>query len=413
MAIFLDLICNGIMVPIVPQLLANPNSPYYLLPSNPDSPYYWLLSFMHVSQVSYGYIILGILIAVYPIAMFFSSPILGEYSDFVGRRKIMALSLTGSAISLAFFAFGIYSRSLTILFVARIFGGIMGGNLSVAQAAIADITPPKLRASRFGLIGAAYGVGFIVGPVIGGVLADSNLVSWFNASTPFLLAALISIINAILVFILMGETRNSIGPFVITWTKAIRDIFHAYGMKKIRMIFVSNFLFQSGLTLFATFFSVFLISGFHFNQTEIGYYIGFVGIWAIVSQGVLLRILSKRFDEFLLLRIFLLLGSAAMFAFYIPDHVVGLLIVGALFALTNGVNMALLPSIVSRRSPANVQGEILGINASVQALAQTAPPIVAGFMAAEISPSAPVYIAGGVIGLGWIIFMVFVKKEAE
>ncbi len=398
-AIFLDLICNGIIVPIVPQLLANPNSPYYLLPS--------------YVPVSYGYIILGILIAVYPIAMFFSSPIMGEYSDFVGRRKIMTLSLAGTAISLVWFAFGIYTRSLTMLFAARIFGGIMGGNLSVAQAAIADITPPKLRASRFGLIGAAYGVGFIIGPVIGGVLADANLVSWFNASTPFIFAGLISAVNAILVYFLMTETRVSDGTFIIKWTKAIKDIFHAYGMKNIRMIFIVNFLFHSGLTLFATFFSVFLISGFHFNQTDIGYYIGFVGIWAILSQGVLLRILSKKFDEFLLLRIFLLLGSASMFAFYIPDHVAGLLVIGALFALTNGINMASLPSIVSRRSSSNIQGEILGINASVQSLAQTAPPIVAGFLAAEFSPSAPVYIAGAIIGLGWIIFMVFVKKEAE
>jgi DHA1 family tetracycline resistance protein-like MFS transporter len=399
MAIFLDLICNGIIVPIVPQLLANPNSPYYLLPT--------------YVPVSYGYIILGVLIAVFPIAMFFSTPILGEYSDYVGRRRIMTLSLVGTAVSLGLFATGIYVGSLTLLFISRILGGIMGGNLSVAQAAIADITPPKLRASRFGLIGAAYGVGFIVGPVIGGVLADQHLVSWFNASTPFIFAAIVSLVNAVLVFALMSETRPSLEKFVITWHRAISNIFKAYGMKKIRMIFVTNFLFQSGLTLFATFFSVFLISGFHFDQADIGYYIGFVGIWAIVSQGVLLRILSKRFDEFLLLRIFLLLGSASMFAFYIPDHIVGLLIVGALFALTNGINMASLPSIVSRRSPASTQGEILGINASVQALAQTAPPIIAGLMAAEISPSAPVYIAGGVIGLGWIIFMAFVKKDAE
>ena len=397
MAIFLDLICNGIIVPIVPQLLANPDSPYYLLPS--------------YVPVSYGYIILGLLIAVFPIAMFLSTPILGEYSDYVGRRKIMALSLAGSAVSLGLFAGGIYMGSLTLLFIARILGGIMGGNLSVAQAAIADITPPKLRASRFGLIGAAYGVGFIVGPVVGGILADNSLVSWFNASTPFLFAALLSLVSAALVYWLMTETRTSKEKFVITWHLAISHIYHAYGMKRLRVIFATNFLFQAGLALFATFFSVFLISGYGYDQMGIGYFIGFVGIWAIVSQGVLLRILSKKFDEFLLLRVFLLLGSAAVFAFYIPNHTVGLLIVGALFALTNGISMASLPSIVSRRASADSQGEILGINASVQALAQAAPPILAGFLAAKISPSAPVYISGGVIGLAWIIFIVFVKKE--
>ena len=398
LAIFLDLVCNGILVPIVPQLLANPHSTFYLFPAS--------------VPVSYAYVILGLLIAVFPIALFFSTPILGEYSDYVGRRKVMTLALLGTAASLSLFAAGVMIRNLTLLFIARGIGGIMGGNLSVAQAAIADITPPEKRAARFGLIGAAYGVGFIVGPVIGGLLSSSSIVPWFNASTPFWFAAIVTLANAILVWTMLRETRVIDAPVSIDWKKAIFNIIHAFGMKRLRAIFAVNFIFQAGLTLFATFFAVFLTRNFGYSQVEVGYYIAYAGIWVIVSQGFLLRILTKRYDEVTLLRFFLLAGSASVFLYYISEHLISLLIVGACFALTNGIAMAALPALASRRAPARNQGEILGINTSVQALAQSIPPILAGILAAEITPSAPVYIAGAVIGVAWVAFVIAVRKEA-
>lgn len=397
LAVFLDLVANGILIPIVPQLLGNPNSSYDLLPAS--------------VPVSYGYILLGFLIALYPIVMFFSTPILGEYSDYVGRKKVMALSLFGTAASLAMFAIGVNFRSLTLLFASRIVGGLSGGNISVAQAAMADITPPKMRAARFGLIGAAYGVGFIVGPVLGALLSDSHILPWFSASTPFWFAMALSLINAACVYLFMKETRHSEEPAQIFWHKSVHNIFKAYGMKNLRMVFATNFLFQAGITLFATFFSVFLVSSFGYSQIGVGYYIGYAGIWLIASQALLLRYLTKRFDEVALLRVFLFMGAAAVLAYYIPTHTVGLLVVGALFALTNGISMATLPSLASNRAPANSQGEILGINASVQALAQAIPPIIAGFLAAEITPAAPIYVAGAVIGAAWILFVSTVRKS--
>lgn len=397
LAVFLDLIGNGILVPVVPQLLANPDSPYYLLPAS--------------VPMGYAYVILGILISIFPLIMFFFTPILGEYSDYVGRRKVMTLSILGTALSFSVFAIGVMTKSLTLLFASRIIGGISSGNLAVAQAAMADITPPKRRASRFGLIAAAYGVGFIIGPVLGGLLSDPGIVSWFDASTPFWFAAFLSIINAVLVSIFMAETNKKKEVASIAWTKAITHIYHAYGMKNVRAIFTTNFLFQSGIALFATFFSVFLIQIFGFDQVAVGYYIGYAGLWLIVSQGIVLRLLTKRYDEISILRVFLFAGAVSILAYYIPTHVVGLLIVGACFALTNGVSMASLPSLISRRTPPERQGEVLGINASVQALAQVAPPMIAGLLAAEITPSAPIYVAGIVIGLAWIFFLITVKRD--
>lgn len=399
LAIFLDLVSYGILVPVVPQLFANPASEYYLL--SPGTP------------LSVGYILLGFLIAGFPIFQFFSTPILGELSDIYGRRKIMTIALLGSVGSFACFAYGVMTLNIYLIFLSRFVGGILGGNLSVAQAAIADITKPEERTRNFGLIGAAYGVGFILGPVIGALLSNSNYSEWLNLSTPFWFAAGLSLLTAGLVYFFMAETNTSMKENNgISWHKSISHVITAYGMKKMRSILATNFLFQAGLTFFATFFSVFLIAKFNMNQVGIGYYIGYVGIWVVITQAVLVRYITSKFSDINILRIFLFLGAAAVFSFFLPNTLAGLLIAGALFAVMNGVNMAALPGLVSRRTPANRQGEMLGINASVQALAQAIPPILSGFLAANIAAVAPVYISGGVIALAWIVFMLFVRGEA-
>lgn len=398
LAIFLDLVSYSILIPILPQLLANPDSSYYLLP--------------HSIPTSYGYILLGFLIAVFPIIQFFSTPILGELSDIHGRKKILIITLFGTCASLLVLGIGVVKGSLILLFISRVIGGIVGGNISVAQAAIADLTPPGERTKYFGFIGAAYGIGLIIGPVAGGLLSDGSLVSWFAAATPFWFAAGLSFINIILVYLFMSETKPRFEdtPEKIAWSAAIGHIMRAYGMKRVRAIFLSNFFFQAGITFLATFFSVYLIARFSFNQVAVGYYIGYMGICLVLVQALVLPFIAKRLDTVNMLRIALITGSAAIFAYYIPSTIVGLIVVGALVALTNGLSMAGLPALVSHRTPASVQGEILGINASVQALAQAVPPILAGFLAADIAPVAPVYIAGATIGLAWIVFIALVRK---
>ena len=397
-AIFLDLLNNGIIVPVVPQLLANPGSPYYMLPAS--------------VPIGYAYIMLGLLIGIFPVIQFFSTPILGEYSDHYGRRKLLTLTLMGLGVCFLIFALGIVEKSLTLLFIARIVGGLSCGNIAIAQAAIADITPPAKRAARFGLIGAAYGVGFILGPVVGAVLSDSHILPWFTAATPFWFAAGLYAVSAIAVFFFMGETREPSGLKKINWFSAVKHVARAYGMKRIRPILAVNFLAWGGITLFGTFFTVFLIKSFGLSQIGVGYYIGYAGIWFIIAQAVVLRLLSKRYDEVTILRWFIILAAIGIFSYYIPTSIPGVIVSGALFALPTGVILGALPALASRRAGAHEQGEILGINASVQALSQAFPPILAGFLAARISPSAPIYAAGAVIAVAWVVFMVFVKREA-
>src|SRR5690242_638026 len=226
--ILIDTLGIGILGPILPQLLGNPNSPHYLLSGR--------------MSVRSGFIMFGILVAVYPIMQFFATPILGQLSDRYGRKPVLALSLGGTALGYALFATGIVVKNIPLLFAARALDGITGGNLSVAQASIADVTKPEDRTKNFGLIGAAFGVGFIVGPFLGGVLADPSVVSWFSASTPFWFAAILASLNTTQVLLQFDETNRHIRRVPMQLLRGMANIARAYAMPELRTIFLTTFL---------------------------------------------------------------------------------------------------------------------------------------------------------------------------
>ena len=397
--VFVDLLGFGILIPVIPLLLANPASPYFLLPAG-----------MTVKQ---GYIILGFLTAIFPLMQFFATPILGQLSDKFGRKKILAISLAGTSLSYVIFALGIMTRNIPLLFAARAFDGITGGNISVAQAAIADVTTPANRAKNFGLIGAAFGLGFILGPYIGGKLSDPSILSWFSATTPFWFAAILSFLNVLSVIFLFPETlKNLQSHVIIKWDRAIKNVVHAYAYKELRTIFVTIFLLNGGFTFFTTFFSVFLINKFHFNQGNIGDFFSYVGIWIAFTQAVITRQVTKRFGESDILKFSLLGTGLTIFLFFFPTHWWGLLLITPFFAMFNGLTMANITALVSRSVGPEVQGEVMGISTSVQALAQAIPPILSGYIAASLTAEAPIFVSGVVIVLSGLVFITFFKKHA-
>ena len=398
LTIFVDLLGFGILIPVIPQLLANPSSEYFLLPSN-----------MTTGQ---GFILLGFLTATFSIAQFIATPILGQLSDRFGRRKLLAISLTGTLISYLIFAYGIATGNLIILFLARFLDGVTGGNIAVAQAAIADVSTPENRAKNFGLIGAAFGLGFIIGPYIGGKLSDPSIVPWFSATTPFLFAALLSFINVISIIIFFPETlKEKNHNLKIKWTRSLTNIYHASINKELRMIFATVFLFTAGFTFFTTFFSVYLIDKFNFSQGDIGDFFAYIGLWVAFTQAVLTGRVSKRFPAYRIIRYGILVSGIAIFLYLLPEYWWQLLFIVPIFAIGNGLASANITALVSRSSGAEIQGEVLGINSSVQALAMSFPPILSGFIAASISPYAPILIAGGIIISAGAFFWIFYKPH--
>ncbi|TAL55458.1 MAG: MFS transporter, partial [Nanoarchaeota archaeon] len=290
--VFLDMLGIGILIPVIPILLADPTSPSYLLPAG--------------ISVQSGYILLGFLIAIFPFMVFLSAPILGQLSDRYGRKKILVICLFGTCISYLIFAIAILTKNIPLLFISRAFDGITGGNISVAQAVIADITPPEKRSRTFGLIGAAFGFGFVIGPFLGGVLADYKIVSWFNAATPFWFAALLSFINIILLITNLTETHTPSPDADVEMNRSIKNIVKAFSHADLKVLFFSAFLFQAGFAFYLTFFSVFLIIRFHATPGTIGLYFAYIGVWIVIAQAFVTRQLSHRFREDQVLRVSML-----------------------------------------------------------------------------------------------------------
>ena len=166
---FMDTLGFGIVIPVLSPLFLDPSSGMF--PATFDMPSRMML--------------LGILIAVYPIAQFFGAPILGGLSDWHGRRRLLMLAEFGVLVGYVIFALGVTYHNLSMLFASLLIGGFMAGNASIINSIIADISDERTKAKNFGLSGMALGVGFIIGPFIGGKLADHTIVSWFNYATPF------------------------------------------------------------------------------------------------------------------------------------------------------------------------------------------------------------------------------------
>lgn len=390
--IFLDLLGFGILIPIVPQLLANPLSKEFLLPAG-----------MSVNQ---GYIILGFLTAVFPIGIFFAAPILGQLSDRYGRKRLLAVSIAGTSLSYVVFAMGVLTKNIPLLFVARAFDGITGGNIAIAQASIADVTKPEDRAKNFGLIGAAFGLGFIIGPYIGGKLSDPSVVSWFNAATPFWFTAILSALNVLSLLLFLPETHETRNhALIIRWGKSLHNIMHAFSLEALRPLFITGLFFQGGFAFFITFFGVFLIKRFGFTQSNIGDYFAYVGLWIALTQGIITRLVARRFHERRVLRVSIAVTGIGILLFFFPTHWWMLLFITPVFAVANGLSQANLVGLVSKSASPAIQGEVLGINASVQSLAQSIPPLLGGFVAAEITPESPVVISSMIIIFAGLLFL--------
>lgn len=397
--VFLDLLGFGILIPVIPLLLAQPSSAYYLLaPGTPSS---------------VGYLMLGLLLTAYPLAQFFSAPILGQLSDKYGRKPILSISLAGTALSYLLFAIGIHLHYLPLLFIGRILDGITGGNVSVAQAAIADITPPSMRARNFGLIGMVFGLGFIIGPFLGGKLSDPTVVSFFDAATPFWFAFCLAALNTLLVIYRFKETHQTPNKkLTIRFDQSAQHIVKAFRMTDFRILFTTSFLQQAGFSFFTTFFGVFLISRFNYNQGQIGDLFAYIGLWTAFTQGFLTRRLSF-IEEYKILRIFLVGNALTIFMFFLPSQAIWLYLIIPIFSIQNGLVTANLIGLISRTGSQAVQGEILGINASLQALGQGLPPLLSGLVASRLDPSYPTLVSAAVLLIAALIFNLYYRPQTR
>lgn len=357
-------------------------------------------------------IIFGLLIAIFPLAQFFGAPLLGSLGDRVGRKKVLTISLVGTLIGYILFAIGVHYHLIWLLFVARALDGFTGGNISIVFSAISDISTKETKTKNFGLVGMAFGLGFIIGPFIGGKLSDPSLLSWFNFETPFWFAAILCLANILLVRLYFFETLKVKSTKVFSFFQGFKNIQRAFLSVNLRIIFTVAFFVTFGFSMFTQFLQVFLIQKFQFNQSDIGDYFAFIGLFIALTQGLLTRWVSKKAISEKAVRFTLFGLSVALILYIFPSQAMYLYLFAPLIAINQGVLSPNLQTLVSNNAKDDEQGEILGINQSVQSLAQAIPPIIAGFVVA-IHIQLPIIFSSIFTFMAFVIFTFFYAKKIK
>ena len=318
----------------------------------------------------------GLLFASYSFMQLIFAPVLGRLSDKYGRRPILLISLLGTGLGFLILGF---ATTLWMLFLGRIIDGISGGNISTAQAYIADVTTKEDRAKGMGLIGAAFGLGFVFGPAIGGVL------SRWGINVPFLFAGTLAFANAILLYFTLPETVTPDHPARTSaasgrgWGQLI------VSLKNPRLGFVMTIYFLSivAFSIMTAVFSLFMMFRLGYDAFHNGWVFAYVGVISAIIQGGLIGKLVKRFGEPALAVTGGLLFSASLFVvpFIGPAiGLIGILSTGAVTAIGQALSGPSLSSLASKSAGAGEQGGVLGAMQSVASLARAVGPSLAAFL---------------------------------
>ena len=363
--IFIDAIGFGIIMPVLPDLVMEIG--------RTD-----LASAMGIATA------IGLVMAV---ATFFASPVLGNLSDRFGRRRVLLLSLGGLAADYVLLT---VVHTLPWLFIARALSGIFGGSFAAAQAAIADVTRPEERARNFGFVGAAFGVGFIVGPVIGGFLGE------IGPRAPFVAAAVLAAANMLYGYFIFPETLAPERRRPFDWRRANplgawQTMRGLPGMGGVATVLV---LWQIASLVYPMTWSFYCIAQLGWSPRMIGASLAAVGVAIALGQAFVVGPMVKRFGERDAATIGITIAVAVYVGYAFVDTTLGAFLLLIPVALQAPVQPSLM-ALMSRRATAETQGEVQGISAMAMGLGQiAAPTLLIGSMAWFTSDQAPVHFPG-------------------
>ncbi|WP_254413038.1 TCR/Tet family MFS transporter [Dyadobacter diqingensis] len=363
--LLIDVMGLGIIIPVMPKLISE------------------LVGGSLSDAARYG----GWILFSYSFVQFICAPIVGGLSDQFGRRPVLLASLLGFALDYMFVA---YAPSIIWLFVGRIIAGVMGASFTTGAAYIADVSTPEKRAQNFGLIGAAFGLGFIIGPVLGGLLGQ------YGSRVPFLAAAGLSMLNFVYGLFILPESLKVENRRKFSWDRAnpIGALKHLQKYPVISGLIISLALLYIAMHAVQSNWSYYTMEKFHWDERIIGYSLGAMGLLGAIVQGGLIRLIIPKLGQkrgvylglFLYSLGFVLFSFARetwmMFAFMVP-YILG------------GIAGPSLQGIISTQVPSNEQGELQGALTSLMSLTSIiGPPLMSNLFYFFIKSTAPVYFPG-------------------
>ena len=390
LTIFIDLLGFGIVIPILPNL-AKTMASASASGLNPD-------------------VAVGLVAAVFSIIQFLFAPLFGALSDRIGRRPIILGSIVANVLGYTVFGF---AGSFATLLIARIISGFGSANISAAQAYIADISDAKDRAKKMGIIGAAFGLGFVFGPPLGGWLYSAGSHSTYGGMMFVgLFTALLCVLNFVLAFVLLPESNTQMGGVRRKPIDTFKGMAKAWNIEIIGELLLINFIYITAFSMMQINAAVLWKEHYSLSPKAIGNIFGVIGVFSAIVQGGLIGFFQKKIGLNRMLLwgcpiagLGLTLIPLPSLEWFYPVQVLAILFL----AVGNGLLTPSVNSLVSLHSPADAQGKMLGILQSMGSLARSIGPLASGFLYAQYY-RLPYFAGGFLMLITFVLSFVLVRK---
>ncbi len=378
--VFLDLLGFGLIIPVLP---------------------------VFAKDLGAGNIEIGMIAGIYSLMNFLVAPLWGSLSDRYGRRPIIMMSIAITASAYLLFGF---TTSIILLFISRMMSGVGAANLSVAQAYISDVSSSENRAKSMGLIGAAFGLGFIFGPLVGGMVKSA-----YGIGALGVLACSLSSINWVMAYFMLPETIKAKNKNRKLRLISFKDLFEVLQRESISSLFFINFIYITAFSMMQITSVLLWKEKYGLDEKHIGYIFAFIGIVSTTVQGGLIGWLTKTFGEQKILTVGLI--SMIIGLFIIPYAPLGIW-----FYPIQGISMFLLAfgsgcatpssnSLLSKLAHENEQGKVLGMNMSFSALSRVVGPLLGG-LCYDIHQALP-FIAGSILMMGCFVLLIPLQAKLK
>ncbi|MDF1759240.1 MAG: MFS transporter [Coxiellaceae bacterium] len=392
LVILIDGMGLGLLFPVLNALIIDPQSGFVV---------------HHTTE--WRSVVYGITIGIFMLSWFFGASILGDLSDMVGRKKSLMICLLGAFAGYLLSAIAIPLGSLSLLILGRIIAGFTAGSQPIAQAAIVDVSTEEHKARNISLILLAVSVGFVIGPIFGGLLTAKNLVSWFNFSTPLYFAGLISLANAVILWFSFDETFHREGKVRIKLHHAIQVFISAFQHKRIRYLSFVLLVFILGWSNYFSFISMFMFDRYAYNETWTSWFLadmalGFaVGCYLVDAAT---RLLGLKWT----VSVGLILAAGCMAVITWTHDITLSWIMNFFVGVTVANAYSTLLTIFSNRVSSDEQGWVMGVTGSIMALAFAIVSFVVGPFTRDIV-SLPMILAVAGMALAGLLLLPYCEKE--
>lgn len=393
--IFIDSMGLGLLFPILNEAILDPSVTFFTKNTTMTTRLHWY----------------GFTVSIFMFAWFFGAALLGDASDAIGRKKALTICLLGGFLGYLLSAVGITLHSLWLLILGRIIAGLTAGSQSVAQAAIIDLSTEDNKARYIAYIILAGCIGFAFGPIIGAVLVNSNIVTWFDITTPLYIAALLSIFNAVLLLIGYQDKDTNYQPLNLRWQHAIEVFVSAFRHADLKKLSILLFGFIFAWNSFFSYISFFILSTYQFSVSMVSLFIACLGIGFSLVSGYFVGLLEQR----VLLRkstsISLILGSLFITMIITIKYQWCAWISVFLIGVTLAIAYSNIITLFSKQVADDCQGWVMGISGAIMALASASSIfLLSNFV--TLGASVPLIVAA----LGMILvagFMYRIKLTVE